>query len=227
MGNHRGINTANLSSYGDGKSVGNTKNVFFDTETTGWVPGQVGQLAFIVENQGKIELAKNYFFTVKEMTQGAQDAHHMSKEFLAEQSGGMVFKDVGQEIHQVFKEGRLVAHNLNFDERFLSAELWRLEIPFSALERQCTMEFFKNVVKIPNKNPKYKSFKNPKLAEVVDAFRIDPEMVMKYSVNLFGAGNISFHDARFDTTAMYVATNIYREMSNSRETEWQKVFCKK
>ena len=209
--------------------MGVIKNVFFDTETTGWTPGQVGQLSFIVENQGQIELAKNYFFTVKEMDYGAEKAHHMSKEFLEKQSGGMVFKDAHEEIHQVFKGSRLIAHNLSFDERFLSAEFWRLGIPFEASERQCTMEFFKNIVQIPNKNARHKSFKNPKLAEVVEAFRLDTEMLMKYSKHLFGSSgeDITFHDSRFDTTALYVATIIYREMSSSSGKDWQNLFCRK
>ena len=62
------------------------RNVFFDTETTGWTPGQIAQLSVIVENQGKIELAKNYFFTVDEMSSGAEQAHHLSIDTLKQLS---------------------------------------------------------------------------------------------------------------------------------------------
>lgn len=201
------------------------KNVFFDVETTGLRPGQICQLSFIVENEWKIEQAKNYFFTVDTMEEGAQKVHGMSKEWLADKSGGLTFKDIYKEVHQVFKEGRIIAHNVKFDEMFISMELWRVGISFRPADRQCTMEFLKDVIKIPARGRRQGKYKRPSLSEVVNYFDIDTNKIMAYSQQLFGAGDVGFHDSRFDTTAIYVATNIYRE-KQSGGTEWQKTFCR-
>lgn len=203
-------------------------NIFFDTETTGLNPGQIGQLAFIMEGEGKILLAKNYFFRVNEMEEGAEKVHKMSKEFLEKASNGKTFADQYEEFYKYFKDSKLIAHNLKFDEKFLSSELWRVGISFRPAGRQCTMEYFKELLKLPNRYPRYGKYKNPNLGEVVNYFNIDENKVLEFSKKLFGEGeDITFHDARFDTTAMYVATNIHREDIVGRGTAWHDMFCRK
>lgn len=201
------------------------KTLFFDTETTDLNPGQIAQLSFIIEENGKILEAKNYFFTVDSMGEGAQRVHGMSKEFLFNESGGKRFGDFAEELFNYFSTTTLVAHNLKFDEKFMSSEFWRQNLSLRPAGRQCTMEYFKDVLKIPAKNTKYGKYKNPRLEEVVDAFKIDKEKVLKYSSELFGNGNIGFHDSRYDTTAMYIAVNIYREMLSGGR-DWHNAFCK-
>lgn len=206
--------------------MSNIKKVFFDTETTSLHPGQIAQLSFIVESEGKIETAKNYFFKVNEVDPGAEKVHGMSVEFLEEKSGGKTFADTYDEFYEYFRYGKLIAHNVKFDERFISSELWRLGVSFKPIEKQCTMQYFKDILQIPSKNPRYGKYKNPNLGELVSSLNIDQSKVIEYSGKLFGAADISFHDARFDTTAMYVCTNVYKEMIQGG-TEWQSIFCKK
>lgn len=200
-------------------------NIFFDTETTSLNPGQIAQLAFIVEGHGRIVTAQNYFFTVNEMDEGAQKVHGMSLEFLREKSHGKTFADQVNEFYPYFRDSKLIAHNLKFDEKFISSELWRVGISFKPIARQCTMEAFKEILRIPNKYRKYGKYKNPNLGEVVDFFNIDENKILDYSNKLFGEADITFHDARFDTTAMFVATNIYRE-TISKGVQWHQMFCK-
>lgn len=38
------------------------KRIFLDTETTGFSPGQIGQLSMIIDEDGNEPVAKNYFF---------------------------------------------------------------------------------------------------------------------------------------------------------------------
>lgn len=206
-------------------TLSNLKTVFFDTETTSLNPGQICQLAFIVEDQNrKVEVAKCYFFKVDGVDPGAERVHKMSKEFLERESGGKTFADVYTEFYPYFRDNTLVAHNIKFDEKFMSSELWRVGISFRPVDRQCTMEYFKGILQIPNKNPRFGKYKNPNLGELISSFNINQDKVLEYSIELFGGEDITFHDARFDTTAMYVATNIHRE-SQTNQTKWRDRFC--
>ena len=47
------------------------RNVFLDTETTNLTPGQIAQLSYIVEDNGKVQ-GKNFFFKVDSMDEGAE-----------------------------------------------------------------------------------------------------------------------------------------------------------
>ena len=203
------------------------KNIFFDTETTSINPGQIGQLSYIVEGRQGIELAVNHFFDVEEVDEGAYKAHGMTAENFRELSGGTKFADIYPYIAEMFSDKRLIGHNVAFDIKFLSSELWRCGVTLRPLERMCTMEAFKNVLKIPNKNPRYGPYKNPNLGEVVNYFNLDTDKILKYSSKIFGddGGNIGFHDSRFDTTAMYVATCVYREKLHGGNL-WTDIFVK-
>jgi len=55
----------------------------FDTEATDLEPGQICQLAYLLEQDGEIT-ARNYFFSVDDMSPGAQEVHGFSKEMLEE-----------------------------------------------------------------------------------------------------------------------------------------------
>ena len=57
----------------------------FDTEATDLEPGQICQLAYLLEQDGEIT-ARNYFFSVDDMSPGAQEVHGFSKEMLEELS---------------------------------------------------------------------------------------------------------------------------------------------
>lgn len=199
--------------------------IYFDTETTGFNPGQICELSYILEDSESVT-AGNYFFTVNSMQDGAQDVHGFSIERLQELSGGKTFRDHYEEINRLFSNNTLVAHNLPFDEKFMSSELWRCGISFKPSGRLDTMSYFKDVLKIPAKTRRYGPYKNPKLQEVADYFKVDYDKAKQYCNKLFGDYNTSFHDSRFDTTIMYIIVNLQREVLNGG-TVWHDTFCKR
>lgn len=203
------------------------KNVYLDTETTDLIPGQIAELTMIVEDSAtnKLLSVHNYFFTVDSMGEGAQKAHGFSLEKVRELSGGVRFSDKFEEVHQILSDACIVAHNEAFDEKFLSSELWRCGISFAPAARTCTMEVFKNIMKIPAKYTKYGKYKNPRLEEVLTFLSISTDKVNEYSQKLFNYDGSAFHDSRFDTTGMYVAVNVYREKLHGG-SEWHRMFCK-
>lgn len=204
------------------------KNVYLDTETTDFNPGQIAELSMIVENTdtGAIESRHNYYFTVDEMTEGAQEVHGYSIELLKSLSGGKRFADYHEEILNILQDAIIVAHNENFDEKFISTELWRCGISFKPAGRFCTMQSFKDILQIPAKYTKYGKYKNPKLSEVVDYLRIDTKKVAEYTAELFGTADKEdvYHDSRFDTTAMFIAVQVQREKLHGGST-WISRFC--
>lgn len=85
----------------------------------------------------------------------------------------------------VDKATHLVAHNMNFDEKVIGAELLRKDIPsrFHALPKLCTMESSTDYCKIPG----YYGYKWPKLTEL--------------HFKLFGEDFENAHDAFADISA--------------------------
>lgn len=207
----------------------NMRKIFFDTETTGLSPGNIAQLALIQDTDGIIE-ARNYFFKVDYITQGAEELCGRGIDFYKEASGGKEFKDYKDELYSIFNGALLIAHNLKFDENFLCTEFWRQGILFKPESRLCTMEYFKPILKLPGKG-QYQ-YKNPKLSELVDYFKIDTEKINVYTKQLFSTDeNESFHDARYDTASMFVVFQIYKEMldqtslgNSTVNGDWYKTF---
>ena len=186
------------------------KKVFFDTETSGFTPGQIGQLSAIIEEDGKVT-PLNYFFKMDYITQGAQDVCGRDLKFYEEASEGKIFADYAQELLQVFNSGILIAHNIKFDENFLSTEFWRQNIILKPENRFDTMEYFRDICKLPGRGSS--KYKNPKLEELVDHFNINKDRVAAYTKQLFNlSSNESFHDARYDTTSLYVAFQVYNDI---------------
>lgn len=179
------------------------RSIFLDTETTGLKPGKIVQLTYIIEENKKFVGAKNFFFMVEEdeMEERAAQVHGFTVERLAVLSKGQLFKDIIEEIKADFKNAILIAHNCKFDRRFLDAEFKRLNIPCEIKKDFCTMEYFKNLLKIPNKRGR--GYKNPRVEEVMDFYSISTDYVLKQTKKIFNCEDISFHDARYDTAAMY------------------------
>ena len=201
------------------------KKIFLDTETSGLAPGQIGQLSMITEEDNGSIKADNYFFNIDYITSGAEEACGRGLSFYQEASGGKRFADYKDELYEKLKDATLIAHNLKFDENFISTEFWRNDILFKPAGRFDTMTYFRDICKIPsNRGQKYK---NPKLEELVDSFNINKQKVINYSIELFGNDdktNTGFHDARYDTTSMFVAFHIYQGMLNGDDS-WKKAFC--
>ena len=204
------------------------RNVYLDTETTDFIPGQIAELTMIVEDtdEKKIVDRLNYYFTVDEMTEGAEKVHGFSIELLKQLSSGKRFEDHYKEIYNILNGANLVAHNEKFDERFLSSEFWRCGISFRPANRFCTMEAFKDILMIPAKTMRYGKYKNPKLSEVIDYLRISNSKVADFTRELFGETDKqdAYHDSRFDTTAMFVAVQVQRECMHG-ENAWISRFC--
>lgn len=205
--------------------------IFLDTETTGLTPGQIGQLAVICEKETGEVLVHNYFFEVGYVEDGAARVTGRNKDWYSEASGGLKFADKASEISQLLAGGTLIGHNLPFDEKFLSAEFWRAGVGFTPINKMDTMEYFTNICKIPKK--KYgrtgnagngKEYKYPKLEELADFLRVNKDVVKKFTENLFNTDLVDFHDARFDTTILFVAFHVYKDMLDGTNG-WIDTFC--
>ena len=185
------------------------KAVYLDTETTSLVPGQIAQLSYIVEQDSEVTKAVNKYFNVKNMEKGAYETHGLSKELLEELSEGKEFKDFKDELLSDLEGSLFVAHNARFDMKFIQKELDRCGVKFIHREVFDTMLYFKPILKLYNRN----GLKPPKLAEVIDYFRIDLGKVLIYAEKIYKEQARGLHDSMTDTTAMFVAVNIARELA--------------
>lgn len=197
--------------------------IYLDTETTSFNPGQICELSLIIEEPGTSVDAKNYFFEVDKMNSEAESVHGFSIDDLKKLSGGLRFKDYKEELLSLLSENVLVAHNLPFDEKFISSEFWRCGVSFKPAGRLDTMEYFKPILKIPAKNRRYGPYKNPKLSEVAEYYNIDLNKSKELCDKLFGRGETGYHDSKFDTTIMYIIVNLHREELHGGDT-WHKKF---
>ncbi len=179
--------------------------LYLDTETTGLHPGQICQLAYIMQDRNGAR-AKNFFFTVGEMTFGALAVHGFSIEKLKELSNEKTFGDYVDEIEQDFLSADVVVcHNVNFDFMFLREEFSRLGRDFVCKNEFCTMKSLTPVCKIFRSN--HKGYKYPKLSEACEFFGISDIEIKKDVERFFGVG-LDYHDARFDTVALYLVANF-------------------
>ena len=178
------------------------KLIIFDTEATDLTPGQICQLSYLMA-EGEQVRGKNMFFTVDEMSDGAQEVHGMSMEMLEALSGGERFEDRAQEIYEDFSACELlVGHNVSADDRYLRVELERCGLKLKRLKTFCTMNYFTSDAQLKRKVNTGRP-KPPKLCELVEYFQISEEEIAQKSDQWFGGGG-QLHDARFDTVATYL-----------------------
>jgi len=201
--------------------------IFFDTETTSIKPGQIGQLAYIIQTANNEITGKNHYFEVAHVESDAAAVTGMDTDFYRQASGGIKFADKAIEISEDFSNKLAVAHNIKFDTNFINIEMFRADIYFNMQKTFDTMVFFRDICKIPSTNRKYGAFKNPKLVEVVRSLNIDEEKVARYSEKIFNIPSGSFHNAMYDTTALLVAFNVYREIHNGICGYWRDTFVRK
>ena len=180
------------------------KLLIFDTETTGLRPGQICQLSYITidtSTKPQTTKGKNIFITVDEMEPSAEAIHGFSVEKLYDLSDGKYFEDVLPEFEDDFSGADFViGHNVNFDIKFMKHELEGMGILYEPKHTFCTMQYYKDICKIPRANG---DVKNPKLEEVINFLNITKEQIASKAQELFG-GSGDYHDARFDTTATYL-----------------------
>ena len=178
--------------------------LFFDTETTGLMPGRIVQLSYVMQtpNEGK---AKNFFFAVSYVEPSAVAVHGLSPEKLLELSDGRTFSINLEEIYEDFISADLiVAHNFSFDLKFMIAEFIYHERQFRYHESFCTMKYFTDILKLPRSSNR--GYKYPKLSELCEHFEFYPYDISRISADLFGCYGQS-HDARYDTAALYACFN--------------------
>ena len=87
---------------------------------------------------------------------------------------------------------------------FMINEFYRRERRFRYKEEFDTMRYFTPIMKLPRKNGA--GYKFPKLTELGEFLDIYPYDVTRKTMELFDSG-VSAHDARYDTTALYLCFN--------------------
>ena len=206
---------------------------YFDTETTGFKPGCITQIAYILEDENfnAVE-AKNFFFDIPDSeydnANKAAEVTGLTADRLKTLSNGEKFKDRADEIQMDLHDKAHVAHNISFDENFLSAEMWRLNKTVRPLAKFDTMKIFTDICKLPN--TKRAGFKFPKLEEVVNHYRLDSDKILKYAHKLFKSNDeFSYHDARYDVTCMYVICKVHAEEISGKleNNSWMETFMRK
>lgn len=105
--------------------------IIFDTETTGFDPSSGDRLVEIgcVEVFNRIPTGRNfhrYINPERDMPPAAFAVHGLSEEFLRQQP---VFAEVVADFLDFVAAAPLVAHNAEFDMKFINAELGRLGFP--------------------------------------------------------------------------------------------------
>ena len=177
--------------------------LFFDTETTGLFPGRIIQLSYIMTD-GETTIAKNFFFGVSYIEPSATRVHGFTVEKIQELSGGKTFSCDIDEIYDDFLSADLIiAHNVKFDIGFLIAEFNYQDRIFRYNESFDTMKAFTPIMKMERSN--HKGYKYPKLSEMCEFLDIYPYDITRKSIELFNAADVSGHDARYDTTALYLS----------------------
>ena len=189
--------------------------LFFDTEATDLTPGQICQLAYILETPDKVE-AKNYFFSVDDMSPGSQEVHGFSMEQLAELSLGAYFEDQAREIADVFSKARLlVGHNVAADDRYLRVELERAGIKLKKIPTFCTMNYATGIMNMQRKVVTGRP-KPPKLMELAEYYGITAQQAMEQIAALFDLPDSSARDARFDTVLTWLCFKAAIEKGDLR-----------
>lgn len=180
--------------------------LFFDTETTGLLPGRIIQLSYLLWNGGDSVKSKNFFFGVDYIEPSATAVHGFTVESLSVLSGGETFSCREDEVFDDFSSADLiVGHNVKFDIGFLIAEFHYSDRVFRYREEFDTMKFFTPIMKLTREN--HKGYKYPKLSEMIEYLDIYPYDVTRKTAELFSVTGAGGHDARYDSTALYLAFN--------------------
>ena len=182
----------------------NKKYMVLDTETSGFKPGQICQLSYIIFDENFTILKTfNQYFDVESVHEGASNVHGLTVDKLKILSDGKIFKDVFAEfLSDIIEMDCIFIHNSPFDIDFINAELSRIGITFDFKKAFCTMKYHVNICKLPGRGRDGEAYKWPKLSEVIEYYNISID-VIKSCENIFQCKEISFHDARFDVVSLY------------------------
>ena len=185
--------------------------LILDTETNSYHPGQIAQLSYIlVDENWQFQQSQNFFFRVDAMDPYAQSIHWFSQELLEQLSEGKTFADQYDHISSLLDNYTLVAHNAWFDKKFIQYEYERLGLVYEP-ETFCTMQYFTPICKIPHHHNG--GYKRPKLSELLWFYDISSQQVQETVQELFHTQHTEAHDARYDTTALYLVMQKYQQYS--------------
>ena len=103
------------------------REIVFDTETTGFDPAEGDRMVEIgcIELVDRIETGESfhrYYNPERTMPKQAEEVHGLSDRFLAKKP---LFADGADDLMAFLGDAKLIAHNAQFDFRFLNAELER------------------------------------------------------------------------------------------------------
>ncbi len=178
--------------------------IYLDTETTSLFPGNICQLSYVMQT-GKSVISKNFFYAVDYVEPSAEAVHHFSVKTLKKLSCGKKFIDSVEEIEKDFLSANvIIAHNTAFDFSFLRKEFENAGKIFRCKNEFCSMKKLTPVIKLPRKNSK--GYKYPKLNELTAFLGITDKLIEETTKELFNE-TLLYHDARYDTTAVYLAVN--------------------
>ena len=178
--------------------------LYFDTETTGLMPGRIVQLSYLMQTEKEVS-AKNFFFYVDYVEPSALAVHGFSPAKLFELSGGNTFSCDADEIYDDFLSADLIiSHNFSFDLKFMIAEFAYMDRQFRYKESLCSMRHFTNILKLNGNGSR--RYKYPKLGELAAFYGVYPYDVTRAEMNYFGSFGQS-HDARYDTCELFLAFN--------------------
>ena len=176
--------------------------IVFDTEATDLVPGQICQLSYLMVEGDAVE-AKNFFFSVDEMSEGSLAVHGLSMDRLQELSSGRYFEDDAEEVFLDFSSANLlIGHNVSADDRYLRTELERCQMKLKKINTFCTMNYMTGIMNMQRKFVTGRP-KPPKLEELCAYYGIEEDSIT-YAANEWFGGGDSAHDARFDTAATWL-----------------------
>ncbi|PWB84525.1 MAG: DNA polymerase III subunit epsilon [Methylocystaceae bacterium] len=113
------------------------REIVFDTETTGLDPAKGHRVVEIgaVEISNLIPTGRVFHFYLdpeRDMPEEAFRVHGLSTEFL---TGQKKFRDIADPFLEFIEDANLIAHNAEFDIRFLNAELALLGLPLLGFDR--------------------------------------------------------------------------------------------
>ena len=186
-----------------------SKYIFLDTETSGldWEEDRICQLSYLITSEELDILdAKNFYFYLNEVDDGASRIHGLTPSILKELSGGKVFADYSQEIAEDLKDSMVICHNTDFDLNFLAEEFRRIGVNDEIYKDCfCTMHAYTNILKLPHP---YYYYKFPRLDEVVYYLNVSSNQI-KSVIDKSFEKSTGFHDSRYDVACTYLAYKEY------------------
>lgn len=171
----------------------NSINFIFDTETNGFGNCSVLSISFIICKKYKIiKEETRYYFSKEKYNFHATKVHGLTKEIIEEKRENNNYplyftddKDWLINIMEEFNVNNIVAHNTNFDIKFLPNEIIE-KINNNEYATYCTMKNNAKFVGIKKGN----GYKDPKLSEACKAYGIE-------------FSNSKAHSSDYDTLKAY------------------------